>query len=350
MSYTCTASGSGYTGSGTMATTNGFSFAVAQASWVGYPSTCVWTAIGPRGSKTFTETLVTVADTGQAVAEPSKPLPWPREITTYFHNDVAGTPLLATDAAGEVLWKEHYRPYGTKLTASLASAGNKVGYAGKPYDNNTGLSYLGARYSDPLLGRFAGIDPKEVNPEDLHSFNRYAYANNNPYRYIDPNGMWAEDVVLAVPGIILGSHSLAQNIREGNWGPAAVDIGGLITDTVAAALPGVPGGAGLAIAATRNVSKGVEAAAVAKSARAVAKPVYKTTKEAKQAAEALGFKKINETVHDGQAVFQRGKDFITRDLDGHNGGAWKMADSVKALGSKETRAGTFDANLNRIGD
>src|SRR5437868_2056460 len=43
-----------------------------------------------------------------------------------------------------------------------------------------------------------------------------------------------------------------------------------------------------------------------------------------------------------------GNDFITRDLDGHNGGAWKMVDSVKALGSKEARAGTFDANLNRI--
>ena len=51
-----------------------------------------------------------------------------------------------------------------------------------------------------------------------------------------------------------------------------------------------------------------------------------------------------------QTVFQRGEDFITRDLDGHNGGAWKMADSVKNLSSKETRAGTYDANLNRIGD
>ncbi|MFS1526109.1 toxin C-terminal domain-containing protein [Microbulbifer sp. 2304DJ12-6] len=78
--------------------------------------------------------------------------------------------------------------------------------------------------------------------------------------------------------------------------------------------------------------------------------IYKTTKEAKQAAENLGFKKINETIHDGQAVFKKGKRFITRDVDGHNGGAWKMAKSVKGLGSKETRLGTFDKDLNRIGD
>ena len=60
--------------------------------------------------------------------------------------------------------------------------------------------------------------------------------------------------------------------------------------------------------------------------------------------------KINETVHDGQAVYKKGKDFITRDLDGHNGGAWKHAYSIKALGSIETRVGTFDIHLNRIGD
>ncbi|MBK7898055.1 MAG: RHS domain-containing protein [Betaproteobacteria bacterium] len=115
-------------------------------------------------------------------------MPWPKEITTYFHNDIAGTPLLATDVAGDVLWKENYRPYGTKLNASVTSAGNKIGFAGKPYDNNTGLSYMGARYYDPLIGRFAGIDPKEVTPNDLHSFNRYAYANNNPYKFVDPDG------------------------------------------------------------------------------------------------------------------------------------------------------------------
>ncbi|WP_408981254.1 toxin C-terminal domain-containing protein [Pseudomonas sp. B21-028] len=39
-----------------------------------------------------------------------------------------------------------------------------------------------------------------------------------------------------------------------------------------------------------------------------------------------------------------------RDLDGHNGGAWKMADAVKALGRKEMRSGTYDINLKRIGD
>ena len=117
------------------------------------------------------------------------------EKITYFHNDISGTPMLATDATGAVVWKENYRPYGEKLNKPAAGADNKVGFAGKPFDNNTGLSYMGARYYDPVLGRFTGIDPKEVDPRDLHSFNRYAYANNNPYKFVDPDGWEPIDAI-----------------------------------------------------------------------------------------------------------------------------------------------------------
>ncbi len=37
-------------------------------------------------------------------------------------------------------------------------------------------------------------------------------------------------------------------------------------------------------------------------------------------------------------------------MDGHNGGAWKGATSIKNLGSKDTRSGTYDVFLTRIGD
>ncbi|MCZ7462799.1 toxin C-terminal domain-containing protein [Rhizobium rhizogenes] len=78
--------------------------------------------------------------------------------------------------------------------------------------------------------------------------------------------------------------------------------------------------------------------------------VYQFNKEARIAAEALGFKKINETIHGGQPVYKNGTLYITRDLYGHNRGAWKMATSVKDLGGKGTRRGTSDSNLIRIGD
>ncbi|MCL1137723.1 RHS repeat-associated core domain-containing protein [Shewanella pneumatophori] len=47
-----------------------------------------------------------------------------------------------------------------------------------------------ARYYDPLIGRFYSNDPIGATGHDsvVHGFNRYAYGNNNPYKYKDPNG------------------------------------------------------------------------------------------------------------------------------------------------------------------
>lgn len=69
------------------------------------------------------------------------------------------------------------------------------------------------------------------------------------------------------------------------------------------------------------------------------------------AAERLGYSKTKYRSH-GQPVYKadKGRKYITPDIDGHVGGVWKMADSVENLRSKSTRMGTFDANLNKIGE
>ncbi len=111
------------------------------------------------------------------------------ETVTYFHNDPAGNPIAAMDATGAVIWKENYLPYGEQAGAdSPAKANNEIWFHGKPHDQSTGLSYFQARYYDPMAGRFMGIDPVGFNEANIHSFNRYAYGNNNPYRYTDPDG------------------------------------------------------------------------------------------------------------------------------------------------------------------
>lgn len=110
---------------------------------------------------------------------------------TYYHNDISGTPLVSTDAVGNVIWKENYKPYGDKLNPPKPSDSNGIGFHGRPHDDFTGLSYMGARYYDPSLGRLMGVDPVEFQEDNLHSFNRYAYANNNPYKYVDPDGKYA---------------------------------------------------------------------------------------------------------------------------------------------------------------
>ncbi len=86
---------------------------------------------------------------------------------------------------------------------------------------------------------------------------------------------------------------------------------------------------------------------------------YQNNAEAFEAAKKLGFTIKTSQIIKGEAVFYnpRTKKYITVDVGNgrnnggaHNGGVWKMATSVERLANKETRLGTFDANLNKIGD
>lgn len=59
----CVASGTGYSGSVSLAT-SGSRSETGNASWVGYPSTCTWTATGAGGSVSVTQTMATSAASG----------------------------------------------------------------------------------------------------------------------------------------------------------------------------------------------------------------------------------------------------------------------------------------------
>ncbi|MCX2769773.1 RHS repeat-associated core domain-containing protein, partial [Pseudoalteromonas sp. B530] len=80
-----------------------------------------------------------------------------------------------------------------------------VGYTGHKFDKELGLSYMQARYYDPVIGRFYSNDPVGWTPDNpVYSFNRYSYGNNNPYKYIDPDGREVK-VAHVSPGFGLGA-------------------------------------------------------------------------------------------------------------------------------------------------
>lgn len=68
----------------------------------------------------------------------------------------------------------------------------------------TGFYYLQTRYYDPTTCRFINAD-SQLNINDLTGFNQFAYCNNNPIIYADPNGMcrqlWANGIQGPCPGI-----------------------------------------------------------------------------------------------------------------------------------------------------
>jgi RHS repeat-associated protein len=64
--------------------------------------------------------------------------------------------------------------------------------SGKERDAETGLDYFGARYFSSPQGRFTSPDPlmASAHVADPQSWNRYAYAGNNPLKYTDPLGLF----------------------------------------------------------------------------------------------------------------------------------------------------------------
>ncbi|MBT2143981.1 MULTISPECIES: RHS repeat-associated core domain-containing protein [unclassified Rhodanobacter] len=106
---------------------------------------------------------------------------------TYVYTDPQGTPLAEADASGNITARFEYTPYGVSVP-SMGAAPNGVGYTGHVSDPETGLVYMQARYYDAEVGRFLSVDPVGPSSGDGFGFNRYAYVNNNPYTFIDPDG------------------------------------------------------------------------------------------------------------------------------------------------------------------
>jgi RHS repeat-associated protein len=105
----------------------------------------------------------------------------------YHHTDMLGSPVAVTNQAGQVIDRTEWEPYGAAIGRP---AYDGIGYAGHLMDAGSGLSYMQQRYYDPMIGRFLSVDPVSVNSHGGTNFNRYWYANNNPYRFTDPDGRY----------------------------------------------------------------------------------------------------------------------------------------------------------------
>jgi RHS repeat-associated protein len=162
--------------------------------------------------------------TGQAFASSS---------VTFYHHDALGSVVAATDQAGAIVWQEEYQPYGGKITpvSTDDQTGNSDWYTGKSYNESLDLTYFGARWYDAKQGRFLSIDPAPVTIENIHSFNRYHYANNNPYKYVDPDGEFAITALVvlsvAISTYMTGDNAIGAYEAEASVLDDGVSVNGL---------------------------------------------------------------------------------------------------------------------------
>jgi RHS repeat-associated protein len=87
-----------------------------------------------------------------------------------------------------------YLPFGEEVYAGRSGYGGediRQRFTGKERDEESGLDYFEARYYTNTQGRFTSVDPLMASGSagSPQSWNRYAYAINNPLRFTDPTGM-----------------------------------------------------------------------------------------------------------------------------------------------------------------
>jgi RHS repeat-associated protein len=124
----------------------------------------------------------------------------------FFGNHLGNIRLTFVDfdhngsiALSEITEENNYYPFGLKhqgynntISSNANAVAGKFKYNGKELSDELGLDLYdyGARFYNAALGRFHTVDPLAAK---FPWQSTYVYADNNPIRYIDVNGMASGD-------------------------------------------------------------------------------------------------------------------------------------------------------------
>jgi RHS repeat-associated protein len=126
--------------------------------------------------------------------------------TRYVHPDHLGSTNVVTDENGGLVQTLDYYPYGATRISVATSTNEKRKFIDQ-FTDDSGLSYLNARYYNQTQGQFITQDPtfsavgnpnqlRQLSQQSQQKFlsdpqqmNSYSYANDNPITKKDPSGL-----------------------------------------------------------------------------------------------------------------------------------------------------------------
>ncbi len=112
----------------------------------------------------------------------------------FFGKNARGDVICIYDANGTTVARYNYDAWGACTIAydntSIGIANiNPIRYRSYYYDAESGWYYLNSRYYDPQVGRFLNVDGIIGANGGIMGYNMFAYCDNNPVMYVDPNGL-----------------------------------------------------------------------------------------------------------------------------------------------------------------
>jgi RHS repeat-associated protein len=108
---------------------------------------------------------------------------------TQFHlGDHLGSSNAVVDSTGALINREEFTPFGETSFGSFAR--KRYRFTGMERDEESGLSYHGARFYAAWLAKWVSVDPEYLQ---FPAWSPFSYAFDNPVRFGDPTGRSPQD-------------------------------------------------------------------------------------------------------------------------------------------------------------
>lgn len=131
----------------------------------------------------------------------------------FIAADHLGSSSVILNESGNVIENSSYDPFGNILSGGEET---RYDYTGQEYDSIMGDYDYNARRYNPEQGQFSSPDKIISNAYNPQMLNAYAYALNNPFIYIDPDGktvyLHARDV--KVGNTKVGNHIFIEAVPD----------------------------------------------------------------------------------------------------------------------------------------
>lgn len=138
------------------------------------------------GSSTVTAVRTYASPDGLPVAERTTAAGVTGSKLFWVSANVDGSVDVEVDAGSGTVSRRYTDPYGNARGPAV-SWSDGHGFLNKPVSAATGLTTVGARLYDPVLGRFVSVD-SVLAPMNPQQNNGYSYSANNPVTKSDPDG------------------------------------------------------------------------------------------------------------------------------------------------------------------